>query len=66
MSPLAQAIITAIQTRPRLFSELADQHRNVPWPEFLRAWGEVRPMTSLKRDEDGRYLIGEGDVLAPR
>lgn len=60
MSPLAQTIVAAIRTRPQQFSELVDQHRDVPWPQFLQAWGEVRSMSSLERDDDGRYVISAG------
>ena len=57
MSPLAQAIVREIGARPQQFSEVVDTHLDVPWPQFLRAWGEVRSANILKRDEDGRYLI---------
>jgi hypothetical protein len=57
MSPLAQTIMDELRTAPRQFSEVVDQHRNVPWPEFLRAWGEVRGLATVGRDDDGRYLL---------
>ncbi len=58
MSPLAGTLVAQLRDRPSQFSELVDQHRDVPWPEFLRAWGEVRGREDLTRDEDGRYLFG--------
>ena len=57
MSPLAQKISREIQAKPQQFSEIADAHRDAPWREFLRAWGELRAQEILKRDDDGRYLI---------
>jgi hypothetical protein len=32
----------------------------VPWPEFLRAWGELRALDLFERDEDGRYHLKKG------
>ncbi|HVH74239.1 MAG TPA: hypothetical protein VM755_04920 [Stellaceae bacterium] len=57
MKALASKIVQALEERPRQFSELVDLHREVPWREFLKAWGEVRAAQILKRDEDGQYLI---------
>jgi hypothetical protein len=65
MSPLAQAIVREIGDRPQQFSEVVDAHLDVPWPEFLRAWGEVRAANMLKRDEDGRYLIQAEAAVKP-
>lgn len=59
MSTLADALIARIMAEPVQFSQLVDQHREVPWPDFLRAWGEVRSRTDLTRDEDGRYLFAD-------
>lgn len=59
MSPTALVIIEAIRARPRQFAELADAHRDLPWPEFLRAWGEVRRADILGRDADGNYILAE-------
>ena len=42
ITPLADRIVRAIRDRPQQFAETVDAHRDVPWPEFLRAWGEVR------------------------
>jgi hypothetical protein len=58
MSPLAETIVRELQVAPRQFSELVDAHLASPWREFLRAWGEVRAANILRRDEDGRYFIG--------
>jgi hypothetical protein len=29
----------------------------VPWQEFLQAWGELREIDILKRDDQGAYYI---------
>jgi hypothetical protein len=57
VSPLAQALVDALRQRPRHFAELVEAHMDVAWPDFLRAWGEVRAADVLKRDDAGRYLI---------
>jgi hypothetical protein len=57
VSPLAVAMIREITDQPQQFHDLVDTHRVVPWPEFLRAWGELRRAEILSRDEDGHYLI---------
>ena len=43
-TPLADRIVQEIRNRPQQFAETVDAHRDVPWPEFLRAWGEVRAL----------------------
>ncbi|MGQ0750627.1 MAG: hypothetical protein ACT4PS_08840 [Betaproteobacteria bacterium] len=60
MSPLAEKIRHELESKPQQFSEVVDAHRHVNWREFLRAWGELRERDILKRDDDGRYLIGSG------
>ena len=57
MSPLAGRIRSEIEAQPQQFSEVVDAHRDVAWRELLRAWGELRALNILKRDDDGRYLI---------
>jgi hypothetical protein len=57
MSPLARTIVDELRANPRQFAEIVDRHRDVPWPDFLKAWGEVRGIEALGRDEDGHYLI---------
>lgn len=64
MTPLAEAIAREIRARPQQFAEVADAHRGVPWPDFLRAWGEVRATNQLTRDEDGRYHLPEQSASA--
>jgi hypothetical protein len=59
VGPLAAAMIREITDQPQQFHDLVDRHREVPWPEFLRAWGELRRAEILNRDEDGRYVIRE-------
>jgi hypothetical protein len=61
MTPLADAIMREIRNRPQQFSETVDAHRDVPWPDFLRAWGEVRALNRLERDDDGRYHLKESE-----
>jgi hypothetical protein len=57
MSPLSEQIKAALSRRPQQFSELVDAHRDVPWREFLRAWGELRASNALKRDDEGNYCL---------
>lgn len=57
MSPLARAIVTELSAQPRHFGELVLAHMDVPWRDFLRAWGEVRGADVLARDDAGRYLV---------
>ena len=63
-TPLADRIVQEIRNRPQQFAETVDAHRDVPWPEFLRAWGEVRALNRLERDVDGRYYFKESGVPA--
>jgi hypothetical protein len=63
-SPLASMLICDITERPQQFHELVDAHREVPWPDFLRAWGELRRAGILSRDEDGNYLIRGANAAA--
>ena len=57
MSPLASRIVRELEERPRHFSEIVEAHLDVPWRDFLRAWGEVRAADILQRDEEGHYLV---------
>lgn len=57
MSPLANSIGDLLRAKPRHFAEVVDAYRAVSWPEFLRAWGELRQTSLLGRDEDGKYLV---------
>ena len=50
-------MVAEIRTRPHYFSEIVESHASVPWRDFLRAWGEVRALASLGRDDDGRYVM---------
>ncbi len=58
MTPLAERLVADLRARPRHFAELVEAHADVPWRDFLRAWGELRTAEILARDDDGRYLIG--------
>jgi len=58
MNDLAKEIVAELERNPRQFAELVDAHYEVPWAEFLKAWGEVRAADILKRDDDGAYYIG--------
>jgi hypothetical protein len=59
MSPLASTLAATLETTAKQFHELVDEHEDAPWREFLRAWGELREADILKRDDAGRYYIGE-------
>lgn len=58
MSPLAAALQETLQTEAKQFDEMVDLHLDVPWRDFLRAWGELRAADVLKRDDEGAYYIG--------
>lgn len=57
MSPLATKIKTALKAEAQQFHDVVDAHMDVPWPEFLRAWGELREIDILKRDDEGAYFV---------
>jgi hypothetical protein len=57
VSPLAARIMEALRERPRHFAEIAEMHLDVPWREFLNAWGEVRESPRIGRHEYGLYTI---------
>ena len=57
MSPLARSLVAELAERPRQFGELVEAHMDIPWRDFLVAWGEIRAADVLGRDADGRYLI---------
>ena len=57
MTDLAQRIVGELRERPRHFAEVVEAHMEVAWPDFLRAWGEVRAADVLQRDDAGRYLV---------
>ena len=57
MSELAHQIVDELRQRPRQFSEVVEAHLDVPWRDFLYAWGEVRSADVLERDDAGRYLV---------
>lgn len=61
MSELAERLLQEVRERPQQFSELVLAHMDVPWREFLKAWGELRAADVLGRDDDGRYLIRESE-----
>jgi hypothetical protein len=57
MSPLATTLKTSLETEARQFHDVVDDHMDVPWQDFLKAWGELREIDILKRDDDGAYFI---------
>ena len=57
MSPLADRIVAELRARPQHFSGVVEAHADVPWRDFLKAWGEVRALDALGRDDDGHYVI---------
>ncbi len=61
MSPLAERIVNQLRSGPQQFSEIVDLNRDIPWPEFLRAWGEIRGMETLGRDGEGHYVLTTGN-----
>ena len=60
MSPLAERLSADLRARPRHFAELVEAHAAVAWRDFLRAWGEVRGLAALGRDDEGRYVMKPG------
>ena len=58
---MASQIVAVLERTPKQFSEVADAHLDVPWREFLQAWGEVRAADIVQRDEDGAYYIGAAE-----
>ncbi len=61
MSPLAATLQDTLRNDAKQFDEMVDLHLNVPWRDFLRAWGELREADVLKRDDAGAYYIGGAD-----
>jgi len=61
MSPLATILHDTLRNEARQFDEMVDMHLDVPWRDFLRAWGELREAELLKRDDAGAYYIGGVD-----
>ena len=57
MSPLAEPSVTELKDNPSQFHDVVDAHMDIPWPDFLRAWGELRAAEILGRDDDGAYVI---------
>ena len=62
MSPLAERLAAGLRAQPRHFGELVEAHPAVAWRDFLRAWGEVRALPALSRDEHGRYVLAAGET----
>jgi hypothetical protein len=61
MSPLAATLQETLEREAKQFDELVDLHLDVPWREFLLAWGELRAADILRRDDAGAYYIGGAD-----
>jgi len=59
VSPLALRLLADITACPRQFHEIVDSHRDIPWREFLYAWGELRAADLLTRDDDGNFIIAQ-------
>jgi hypothetical protein len=57
MSPLATTLKLALEAEARQFHDVVDDHMDVPWQEFLQAWGELRELDILMRDDEGAYFI---------
>ena len=60
MSPLASTLAATLEAEARQFHDLVDEHADVPWRDFLLAWGELREADVLMRDDAGCYYIGDG------
>ncbi len=64
MTPLAARIMEQLRERPRHFAEVVELHMDVPWGEFLRAWGEVRISPAIGREKNGLYSAkGDGTTV---
>ena len=61
MTKLAQKLCRELQSQPMQFHDLVIKYKNVSWPLFLRAWGEVRGCDNLLRNDDGSYSIETGE-----
>ena len=59
MSPLAATLAAKLEATAKQFHDLVDEHADVPWRDFLLAWGELRQADILERDGNGSYFIGE-------
>jgi len=59
VSPLAERLAADLRARPRHFAELVEAHPAAAWRDFLTAWGEVRSLPTLGRDDHGRYQMNE-------
>ena len=57
MSPLATNLKATLEVEAKQFHDVVDDNVEVPWPDFLRAWGELREINILKRDDEGAYYI---------
>lgn len=61
MSPLARDILAQLEGGALQFHDIVDAHMDARWPDFLRAWGELRDADLLRRDDDGAYIIANDD-----
>tara|TARA_R110000737_G_C14353773_1_gene445608 strand:+ start:142 stop:336 length:195 start_codon:yes stop_codon:yes gene_type:complete len=57
MSPLAATMVNSLKTTHQHFHDLVDTHADIPWRNFLLAWGEIRAADILLRDDEGHYYI---------
>jgi hypothetical protein len=57
VSPLAERLVAELRAHPRHFAELVEANGATPWRDFLRAWGEVRALPAIGRDDQGRYVM---------
>jgi hypothetical protein len=64
MSALCKVIQAKLTETPMQFAEVVDDHLDVPWRDFLQAWGQLREEDILKRDDIGRYYIEGGAAEA--
>ena len=64
MSALSKVFQAKLTETPMQFAEVVDDHLDVPWRDFLQAWGQLREEDILKRDDIGRYYIEGGAAEA--
>ena len=57
MSPLAKNLKATLEEEAKQFHDVVDDYMDVSWPDFLHAWGELREVDILKRDDEGAYYI---------
>jgi DNA-binding transcriptional ArsR family regulator len=60
-SEIAERIITLLKEEPMSFYAILQSLKDVDYRVILQAWGILREKDLLSRDEEGRYLLHEGE-----